>query len=466
MTTPATTTPLATAPPTTGPLTPTPPRREVPALTAPRPVSTPEVAERTLTSGLRVMVVRRAAVPLVELRLRIATVGEQALLAQSALLAETALSGTPTRSNTEIAATLQAVGGDLGSSIDADRLLFSGSCLASGLPSLLEVLGDVLTGASYPDREVSLERDRLTDSIQVALAQPATAARRAMLCRLYGAHPYGAELPEPAAVLDVKSDALRRLHAAIAVPQDAVLVLVGDIEPEYGLDVVEQALWDWRTPGRSAVMPPVPAWVGGPWQIAHRPAAVQSSIRIAIPAVNRAHVDYPALQLANLIFGGYFSSRLVSNIREDKGYTYSPHSSVSHSAATSVLIVDADVATEVTAPALHEINYELGRIATVAPQPDELEDVRQYAIGTMALSVATQGGLASWITMLAGQGLTVDWLTQHGNRLARTSMDEVQAAAAHYLAPAQAVTVILGDANQISDSVGRLHSVEVAPNPA
>ncbi len=441
-------------------------RREVPALTPPRPVITPEVAERTLASGLRVLVVRRAAVPLVELRPRIATVGEPTKLATSVLLAETALSGTASRSNTDIAATLQSVGGDLNSSVDADRLLFSGSCLAGGLPLLLDVLGDVLTTAGYPDREVGLERGRLTDSIQVALAQPSTAARRAMLRRLYGGHPYGVELPEPAAVLDVQPDALRRLHAATAVPQGAVLVLVGDIEPEYGLDVVEQSLQDWRTVGTPLAMPPVPAWSQGPWHIAHRPEAVQSSIRIALPAVSRAHADYPALQLANLIFGGYFSSRLVSNIREDKGYTYSPHSSVSHSAETSIVMVDVDVATEVTAPALHEINYELGRMATVAALPDELEDVRQYAIGTMALSLATQGGLASWITMLAGQGLTVDWLERHGKRLAAINLDDVHAAAAGYLAPAGAVTVILGDADKIGEGVSRLHPTEIETNPA
>ncbi|MGH3429056.1 MAG: M16 family metallopeptidase, partial [Mycobacteriales bacterium] len=179
--------------------------------------------------------------------------------------------------------------------------------------------------------------------------------------------------------------------------------------------------------------------------------------------VGRSHPEYPALQLANLVFGGYFSSRLVSNIREDKGYTYSPHSSIDHSAVTSVILVDADVATEVTAPALHEINYELGRIATTAVTAEELEDVRQYAVGTMALSTATQGGLANWITMLAGQGLEVTWLEQHGKRLAAITIEEVQAAAARYLAPAATITTVLGDADRIGAEVSRLHTVEVVP---
>ncbi len=437
--------------------------REVPALTTPSPMVTPEVAQRTLSSGLRVLAVRRAAVPLVELRLRIPTVADAARLPASSLLADTALSGTATRNNIELAIELQRIGGDLGASMNADRLLFAGTALTSGLDQLLDLLAEVLTSASYPDREVSIERDRLVDSIHVALAQPATAANRALLRRLYGEHPYGTELPDPAAVADVAPQTLRELHTLTAIPDGAVLVLVGDIDPQRGLDAVQKALEAWDTIGTPSLMPSIPPWRTGAWQITDRPAAVQSSIRIAAQAVPRSHPDYPALQLANLIFGGYFSSRLVSNIREDKGYTYSPHSGIEHSAATSLLTIDADVATDVTAPALHEIGYELGRLATLPPTMQELEDVRQYAIGTAALSAATQSGLASWITMLTAQGLDLNWLAGHSKRIAATTLEEVHAAATRYLAPANAVTVVLGDAAQIADSTARLHPVEVQP---
>ena len=114
-----------------------------------------------------------------------------------------------------------------------------------------------------------------------------------------------------------------------------------------------------------------------------------------MPAVPRTHPDHAHLQLANLVFGGYFSSRWVENIREDKGYTYGPHSLVEHSVAGSALTVSAEVATEVTAPALLETWYELGRMATLPITAAELENVRQYAVGSLALSISTQAGLAS-----------------------------------------------------------------------
>jgi len=145
----------------------------------------------------------------------------------------------------------------------------------------------------------------------------------------------------------------------------------------------------------------------------HRPGAVQSQLRFSADALPRTDADYPAFQLANLVLGGYFSSRLVENLREDKGYTYGPHSRIEHDALASSLLLDADVRTEVTAPALLEVWYELGRMATLPVKPEELEDVRQYAVGSLALSIATQAGLASTLSALIGVGLGLDWLREH-----------------------------------------------------
>jgi predicted Zn-dependent peptidase len=405
--------------------------------------------------------VRRSSVPLVEVRLRVpfASSGKSSHLPRATLLAETLLSGTAERSNVEIAASLQEVGGGLSASIDPDRLVVAGNALAGGLPRLLELLADVLTGATYPKKEVGTERERLADRIQMALSQPAHAVRTALLRRLYGNHPYAVETPEPEQVRAVKPSALRDLHASRVLPAGSALVLVGDFTPGKALDAVEKALTSWDTTGEALVTPPVPPLEPGPLVLVDRPGSVQSSIRLGLEAVPRAHEDYPALQLANMVFGGYFSSRLVENIREDKGYTYSPHSGIDHSAAGSVIVVNADVATEVTAPALVEIGYEMGRIATLPPLADELEQARQYAIGTLALSVSSQAGLAGMLSALAGSGLGLDWLAEHPQRLAKVTVDEVAAAAARYLAPARGITVVLGDADATEPSMAALGEV-------
>ncbi|WP_035857482.1 M16 family metallopeptidase [Cryptosporangium arvum] len=438
------------------------PRRSVPDLEEPRALPEPEIAERTLASGLRVVAVRRGTVPLVELRLRIPFAGASAgdEVSVSAVLANALLSGTDTHTNVELAADLQKIGGGLSVGVDPDRLVVSGNTLSDGLGRLLELLNEVLTTATYPEREVRTERDRLADRIQIAFSQPAQAVRRALLRRVYGSHPYAVETPEPEQVRAIESAALRTLHAERVLPAGSVLVLVGNIDPAASLDLVESALSGWSPTGSAHRTPPTPPLTVGPLLLVDRPGSVQSSLRVALPALPRGHADYAAFQLANLIFGGYFSSRLVENIREDKGYTYSPHSGVDHSAAGSMTLVSADVATEVTAPALLEIQYELGRMATLPPTAEELEQARQYAIGTLALSISSQAGLAGMLIALAGTGLDLEWLAEHPIRLAKVTLEEVAAAAASHLAPSGGVTVVLGDAGLVAGPLGALGAVD------
>jgi predicted Zn-dependent peptidase len=170
--------------------------------------------------------------------------------------------------------------------------------------------------------------------------------------------------------------------------------------------------------------------------------------------------DYAATVLANLVFGGYFSSRWVSNIREDKGYTYSPHSAMEHLGAGSRLVAGADVATEVTAPALLETLYELGRIATVPVAQEELDQARRYALGALALGTSSQAGLAGQLSQLAGVGLGLDWLKEHAAALQRVTVDDVLTAGARWLAPAALTPVLVGDAEAVADSVGLLVDLE------
>ncbi|WP_446216781.1 M16 family metallopeptidase [Micromonospora sp. IBHARD004] len=435
--------------------------RPLPPLGPNRRLKLPKQAERTLANGLTVIAVRRPAVPLVELRLWMPF--GRTHLARGAMLAQTILSGTETYTANQIAAELQKVGGGLSAGVDPDRLMLSGAGLVTGLDRMLEILADVLTGAIYPAEWVGTERDRLVDRIQVAQSQPAHLARTALLKRVYGRHPYAIQTPEPDQVRAVRPPVLRKLHADRVHPAGAVLVLVGDVQPERALDAAEQALAGWRGDGHVAELPPAPPLEPGPLLLVDRPGSVQSSLRIALPAVPRTHPDHAALQLANLVFGGYFSSRWVENIREDKGYTYGPHSLVEHSVAGSVLVAAAEVATEVTAPALLETTYELGRLASLPVKPEELEQARQYALGTLQLGMSTQAGLASLTSAYAGNGLRLDFLAEHAARLAKATVDDVVEAGARYLAPAKAVTVVLGDADRVAGPLSALAPVRTEP---
>jgi zinc protease len=435
--------------------------RTLPDLAPTPKLKLPKQSERTLANGLTVIAIRRPAVPLVELRLRVPF--GKAPLARASLLSDALFTGTSTMTSIDIAAELQTVGGGLHAGLDPDRLVVSGNSLAAGLDRMLEILAGVLTDPAYPADEVAVERDRLVDHIQVAQSQPSHLARTALLQRMYGRHPYAVQTPEAGQVKGVRPAQLRALHADRVRPDGATLVLVGDISPEKAIDAAEKALNGWTGPGRDGKVPPTPALEPGPLLLVDRPGSVQSSLRMALPAVPRTHDDHAALQLANLVFGGYFSSRWVENIREDKGYTYGPHTSIEHFVAGSALVVAAEVATEVTGPALLETLYELGKIASLPPGEDELEQARRYALGTLQLGMSTQAGLAGLASMYATFGLRLDFLAEHAARLAAATRDDVAEVAARYLAPSGAVTVVLGDADRVEGQLAALTAVERAP---
>jgi len=433
----------------------------VPALTRPRKPRALRVVEETLDSGLRVIAVRKPGIPLVEVRLRVPFLSAKAAHpARAAVLGETLATGAADLDRAGLAAAVQGLGGDLSVAVDADRLVLSGSVLATNLRGLLDLAGSILVEPAYAKQEVALERDRLVENLVIARARPSVVASEALAHRMWGDHPYAVDLPQPDAVAEVRPGKLRALHEALVRPAGAVLVLVGDLTPARMIAAARTALAQWTGKPAAQKVSPLPTTPGGPLLIVDRPGSVQSSLRLGGPGLTRTDPGYPALQLANLVFGGYFSSRWTENIREDKGYTYGPHSRVDHHALGSTVGLDVEVATEVTGPSWLETVYELGRLASLPVTQAELDSARQYAIGTLALSTATQAGLASTLSSLSAAGLGLDWVTEHPARLLAVTVDEVAEAAARFFAPTAFTSVVVGDAEQIRGPLATLTAVE------
>ena len=245
--------------------------RPLPPLGPTREVPLPDVLDVTLANGLRVLVARNPRVPMAELRLRVplgpdATETDDAAvsrhLAAAELLTATLLTGTSTRDRVGIDDELAGVGADLGVGVDPERLQIGGSGLAAGLPTILDVLADVLTDAQHPDAEVLRERERLVERITVARAQPRTIAREALQRKRFGNHPVAREMPTGPDVAAVEPADVRALQAAGLVPGGAILTLVGDLDPDDAVALIEQYLGGWTAPypaRRLTAPPPVAA---------------------------------------------------------------------------------------------------------------------------------------------------------------------------------------------------------------
>ncbi len=438
----------------------------IPPLGEPRPHPVPAASETTLANGLRLVVVPRSGVPLIELRLRVpfaaTSVGSAGVhSARASVLSGAVLLGTASHDQTGIAELLQGHGAEMSVSADSDRLLLGTTLLPDGLRPVLGVLAELLTSATYPADGVEGERDRLAERITIARSQPAVLARAALSARRYAGHPYAVTLPDAELVSEVTGSALGQLHRERVLPAGSTLVLVGDLDPAAAADAVADALAGWTAPGTATESAPATPQHDPVLELVDRPGAVQSNIRLGGPAPTRTDPDLAAVRLAAMVFGGYFSSRLVENIRERRGYSYSPRSSVEHQAADASFLVEADVATEVTGPALMETLYELGRMALTPVTEAELDAARRYVLGSMALSTATHAGLASTLSALVGAGLPADWLAGHQQALGAVTVEQAQEASRRYLAPGALTAVVVGDAGEVEAQLAALGPLTV-----
>lgn len=436
--------------------------RPLPPLGRPQAARRAPTVDTVLDSGLRVIAVRRPTMPVVELRLSVPFAGSHRTHpARAEVLSATLLRGTQRRDRLRVDTDLATVGGQLDVGVDPERLTVSGNALASGLAVLLDVLADALTAATHRAAEVTRERSRLAERIAIARSQPRVIAREALQHRRYGNHPFTREVPHAEEVLAVGPTAVRGLHHRALVPHNSVLVLVGDLTPARAVDAVAAALEGWTAEQPATELPPLPAVTGDDLLLVHRPEAVQSQLRISAQAVPRTDERYPALRLANLIFGGYFSSRWVENLREDKGYTYAAHSRFEFTPHGATLLADADTASDVTAAAVLETRYELGRMTVVPPGPADVEAARQYALGSLMITTSAQAGLAGTLATLASVGLGPDWLREHPGRLQAVTPEQVAAAAATFFRPTAFTGVVVGDAEQLASPLQALGGVEL-----
>lgn len=436
--------------------------RPLPDLGVTRPRRIPSRAHAVTDAGLAITAMRAPSSPMIHLRLRIPFAGDGAAhAARSTLLAETMLLGTATRDREQLDTELAAVGAHLGVRVSPQSLTVSGSVLAPGLPVVLDILADALTGAVYRSSDVERERDKLVEHLAITAAQPATIARMHLQRHRFRTHPAVFEMPDADEVAATTARVVRGLHRKAVLPNGSALILVGDLRPRAVAESAAAALSTWAGTDTARQLSAPPAIVGGPISAHHRPGSVQTQTRLTAEAVSRTDPNYAATQIANVIFAGYFSSRLVENLREDKGFTYHAHSSLEFWPGRSAVTISYDTATDVAAAALVETRHELGRICVTPPSDEEIESARQYVIGSLASSLATQAGYASMLGALLGSGLDAEWLAQHQRNLAAVTDAEVAAAAATLWAPGGVTGVIVGDLDVSGEALLRLGGVEI-----
>lgn len=435
---------------------PAPPARQPPPPPLPaRPIEFPPFRETVLPNGLRLIVVEKHDQPVANVNLYVATgtaADPMAKLGLAGMASEVLTKGTARRSAQQIAALIEGVGGNLGSSATADYTAVSADVLADQLPLALDLVSDVTLRPTFPRAEVDLARTRTLSSLQLAMSQPGEVAQRRFARAIYGErHPYGSA-PLAATVRAITRGDLVGFHNRYFRADNALLVVSGDVDAARVEELVRQRFGGWKGGGAPQVtFVEPPARQGPALYLVNRPGSVQSNILVGGVAVKPDNPDYYPLQVMNQIVGGGTDSRLFTILREQKGWTYGSYSRLSRPKDVGVLAASAEVRTAVTDSALTEMMSQLRRIREETVSQAELDAAKSYLTGSFPLRIETAGQIASQIARNRLLGLPAAELTAYRDRIQAVTAVDVQRVARQYVRPDQAVIVVVGEASQLYD---------------
>ena len=437
----------------------------IPALTTARPVIWPARVHKTLSNGLEIVLVESHTIPKFTGELFFRS-GNAVVAAQAPGLADmtatVARTGTTRRTSREIEEDLRRMGADLSSGAGADNSVISFAGLVDFSNELLGLVSELAQHASFPADEFERERRQLIEGLRIERTTPGFLASERMRRVLFGSHPYGTISPTEEQVAGYTVERLKDYYRGFYRPGNALLVMVGDFSPEKMLEQIETIFGAWAdAPVEKAPDPGLPELPGRSVYLVHLPGSVQTQLSVANRAITRKHPDWMKLTLANSIYGGAFNSRLVMNIREEKGYTYSPRSGAHPLRQHGYFSIGAAVRNDVVAAALTEIFYEIDLMRTTPVGEAELDDARSYMTGVFSLGLATQDGLAGQLATATLEKLPDDYLETYRERILKLTSADVLEAAQKYFDSAHAQIVIVGDRAQIESQAAQFGTPEV-----
>jgi zinc protease len=306
------------------------------------------------------------------------------------------------------------------------------------------LLAEVLTQPKLPETELPRIRQNYLRNLSVALTQPQALAGSAMADLLYPDHPYGKTFPTAAQLTTYSMDDVRSYYESNFGARRTHVYVAG----KYDRAAIEKAIRDnlgsWRE-GPDVLQLPPPAPRARTVKLIDRPGAPQSTVRIGKRVIDPTQPDFMALSVTNSLLGGVLTSRITMNLREARGWAYSPNSGLGTNYRQATWIENADVKSANTGESITEVFKEIDLLRKEAPTQPELTSIKNYRNGIFVMSAATRGGLIGQLSFMNLQGLPPDWLTTFPQRLYAVTPEQVTQAAQQYLDPSLMSVVVVGD---------------------
>ncbi len=442
-----------------------------PPPTAPHSAVFPKPVEKTLPNGLRVIVVPRTEIPLVTAQLLIKSGGEvdpADLSGVADMTASLLTRGTTTKSATQIAEAIEALGGTLNSGAGWDSSSVATNVMSPRIGSALEIMADVVRNPSFKDDEIDRLRRQSLNGLRAAQATPGTIARLVASRVVYLNSPYGHPLGgTPESLPRIKRDDIVRIHSTYYRPDNAILVIGGDITPANGFALARKYFGDWQNPAgplpKTQATAPESDAKGRRILVIDQPAAGQTAVLAIRSGINRSSPDYFRGIVANAVLSGY-SGRLNWEIRVKRGLSYGAGSALETRRWAGAFSASAQTKNQSGAEVASLTLAEISKLATGELLDSELNPRKASLLGGFARSMETTGGVVNEFASLALYGVPLDEVNRFVANVQAIKPDDVKSFAAARLNADSTSVVIVGNAKEfLPDLQKQFPNVEVIP---
>ena len=430
-------------------------KQSPPAGGPPKPFVLPTPQNFTLPNGMKVTMVPYGSVPKVTISsvVRAGNVNEaedQVWLAD--LTGNLMKEGTRSRTAEQVAEQAATMGGRVNINVGEDQTRATIDVLSEFAPKAVALLADVVENPLLPASEVARLKTDLLRTMTIQKSQPQNIAQEHFVKLLYPNHPYGRLYPTDAMLQKYTVEDAQRFYKENFGAARTHLYVAGQFDAAAMKKAITDAFGGW-TRGPEPAMNVPKSTPKHTLELVEKPGAAQSTLYIGLPVIDPSNADYIPLQVMDSILGGSFGSRITSNIREQKGYTYSPFSQVSTHYRAGYWVEVADVTTDVTGPSMKEIFYEIDRLQKEAPSQQEVDDIKAYMSGIFVLQNSSRGGVINQLSFVDLHGLGDDYLRNYVQKINAVTPAQVQEMAKKYLKADQMTVVVVGDRQKIADQI-------------
>ena len=439
-------------------------RSKPPALAKPPVLTVPAVITGVLGNGVRLQVIEQHELPLVQVTLVVegGTRLDGPKPGLASFSARMLTEGAGTRDANALVSELTFLGANLFAAAQSDVFTLSLNVPKRALGLALDVMADVALRPTFKAVDVKRQRDLRLAGILQRRDQATTLAAMAFNQLVFPlGHPYHEDAAgDSASAASLDSATVRSFYEHAFVPRQARFIVVGDVSEPEARALLAPRFGTWRTtaappPARVLVKPTVNDTVRV--FLVDKPGAAQSVIYLGTPGVERLSPDYAAIVVMNTILGGSFSSRLMTNLRETRGYTYGVNSGFRWARLPGPFVVSSSVRTNVTDSSLIEIFKELRAIQGVAVDAKELERAKAYVALGVPSTLETNGQIASQLVNLGVFGLPLSSVRALVDRVNTVTGNDVQRVARQYIPIERLTLVVVGDLAKIRAGIEGLH---------